>query len=223
MAKLMLFISIPFFSVLAPGYSAEIPFLQGSPVQTAGMSGLYSLTQGIAGDMHLDAGYDYDSIVPQDYAAGAASGNIDAILKNIFIAHMILSIITMTGYAANAVMGAFVISEKFLNEPYLTPLLYVHAAVGVTGALLTTSVISLGYATIFLKKANNIQPNDAYSVAVFVNTGLFAVQLGMVVANLATSLLNPDAAKWVGIAHAATSAAVLVGVAVQFGTSFIKK
>lgn len=64
--------------------------------------------------------------------------------------------------------------------------------------------------------------NKAFAVSLYINTALFVTQLGLVAANLATSLVNYEASKWVGLAHGITSGAVLIGVSVQFGTSFIK-
>lgn len=144
------------------------------------------------------------------------------LIRKIKIANTALSIISIVGYSSNVILGAFVLAEKFQDQPYWNAILYTHIPIGVTSGLLAATVISLGYVDIGLKNKYHLIPNKANTVSIYINTCLAAAEIGFVVANLITSRLNPEAAKWIGLAHAITTASLLVGITVQFGTSFIK-
>jgi hypothetical protein len=157
------------------------------------------------------------------YAKVLSENEINTFVTKIERANIILSVITITGYLSNTIIGAFILSEKFQDQSYLNPLFYTHIPLGVTSGLLAATVISLGYVEFGMKKKYSINYSKAFVVSIFVNTALAAAEVGFVVANLITSRLNPEAAKWIGLAHAVTTGCLMIGIAVQLGTSFIKK
>jgi hypothetical protein len=81
----------------------------------------------------------------------------------------------------------------------------------------------LGYADLGLRSKYHLFNNKANAISIYINTGLAVAEIGFVVANLVTSRFNPEAAKWIGLVHAITTACLMVGITVQLGTSFIKK
>lgn len=145
------------------------------------------------------------------------------LVKKIETANTVVSVLAMVGYTSNAVLGAFVLYEKFMDQPYWNGFLYTHIPLGLTSGLLGATVISLGYVDVALRKKYNLFNNKANAISVYINTGLAAAEIGFVVANLITSRFNPEAAKWVGLVHAITTTSFLIGLTVQFGTSFIKE
>jgi hypothetical protein len=155
-----------------------------------------------------------------NYAKVLTQEQSDKIVKNIEISNMILGIIALTGYTANSIIGPFILAEKFQNQPYENGLLYSHIPVGLASGLLNATVISLGYADIGLRNKYKMGYSKAYAISIFVNTGFAVAEVGLVIANLITSRLNPEAAKWVGLAHAITIGTSLVCLSVQFGLSF---
>lgn len=158
-----------------------------------------------------------------NYSKTLTDTEAESLVKKIGTANMILTIFTMTAYASNAVVGAFILAEKFQDQSYLNGFFYSHIPLGVISGLLGATVISLGYVDISLRSKYHLFNNKANAVSIYINTGLAAAEVGFVVANLITSRLNPEAAKWIGLAHAITTGVFLVGITVQFGTSFIKK
>ncbi len=158
----------------------------------------------------------------KDYSKVLSKEEVSKVIKNIKIAAMILNIIALTGYTTNIVLGPFILNDKFQNEPYMDPIFYSHISVGLVSGLTAATVISLGYAELGIKSKYQIAYNRAYAISVFISTAFAAVELGLVAANLITSRLNPEAAKWVGLAHAISMGVSTIGLTVQFATSFLK-
>jgi hypothetical protein len=152
-----------------------------------------------------------------------STDEVNKAVSNIELSNIILSGIGMAGYTANAIMGGFILAEKFQDQPYENGLLYAHIPAGVISGLTDATVISLGYAEIGLRNKYQLGYSNAHAISIYISTGFAILEVGMVVANLITSRLNPEAAKWVGVAHAVTTASALLCLTVQFGISFTEK
>jgi hypothetical protein len=213
--KFLFFIFVMFLTLTTLFSQEEISFHLNRPDRD-----LLKSSQTFSFKQNYNPHFNQNSII--NYSNVVTDEQSKVLLKKIELANMVLSIFTLAGYTSNVILGAFVLSEKFLDQPYWNGILYTHIPIGITSGLLAATVISLGYVDIGIKSKYHLIPNKANAISIYINTGLAVAEIGFVVANLITSRLNPEAAKWIGLAHAITTTGLLIGLSVQFGTSFIK-
>jgi hypothetical protein len=206
--KKMFFCLIVFFGLMIPLFSYELISFNFTDIESNNKFNENRLSYKI----------DYLPII--NYSKILTPDESIKVVKNIEFSNMILGIIALTGYTANTIIGPFILAEKFQNLPYDNGLLYSHIPVGLISGLLDATVISLGYADLGLRKKYKMGYNKAYAISIYINTAFAIAEVGLVIANVITSRFNPEAAKWIGVAHAVTTAATLVSLGVQFGLSF---